>query len=784
MNLSVRQAIFTAMILLLSLSSFAQILTQTIRGRVADGDNNQPMTGATVKLTNTELGAVVGSDGSFQIERVPIGRYTLQISNVGYETVSVPELLIEAGKEKIVNIVLKQTIKTLDEAVVQTARPVAIGGSVQRITNEQTLRYAATFLDPARLATSFAGVAASNDQANNLSIRGNSPNGMQWRIEGVEVVNPNHLNNAGTFSDRPSQTGGGTTILSAQLMDRADFLTSAFPAEYGNALGGVMDVRLRRGNDQRQEFTVQAGLLGVDLAAEGPFSKKSKASYLVNYRYSFTGLLGALGVKFGGEDIRYQDLSFNFNFPTKRAGTFTVFGMGGLSSNNFTAQRDTAQWLVQKDGFDIDFKNRMGAMGVTHAVNVGKNTTWNTVLAASAFETTREGYILSRTTDRRFLVEADSLMKARYSLATSLTHKMGGWQLRGGLYLTRQIDDVSARSPFLAIGRAEGLIVQPYASVSGRIAPRLSLQAGLHYLSYTYNKTNSLEPRAALRFDANARQSFTVSYGLHSQLQLPQIYTSIKNSDMRQNLRANALLGFTRAHHVVLGYEYRWRRQSSLRVEAYYQSIFNAPVAKNPALVSYRVLPAFSALNLEEQFVDAELANTGTGRNYGLEATYQRFLQKNYYLLITGSLYNSTYLGQDGVRRSTRFDGRHTFSLTGGKEFARRKPNRSLGVNARMLWLGGFRDSPIDVEASDGANRTIYKVNDLYSVQLADYFRTDARFYWKKNKAGFTRTWSIDVQNLTNTQNEANSYFDILQNKVVKRYQLGIIPVISYRVEF
>ena len=783
MHRLLRQIIVVASLFLSCQELAAQLLTQTIRGRITDGDNNQPLAGVSVKIAATNLGTVTSEDGSFQISAIPIGRCALQISSLGYEAIFVPELLLEAGKEKVLTIALRQATKTLDEAVVTTARPVAIS-SVQSITNEQTMRYAATFLDPARLAASFAGVTAANDQANGLAIRGNSPNGLQWRLEGVEIVNPNHLSNAGTFSDRPSQTGGGTTILSAQLMERADFLTGAFPAEYGNALSGVMDVHLRKGNDKRHEFTGQAGLLGVDLSAEGPFSKKSKATYLVNYRYSFTGLLGALGVKFGGEDIRYQDLSFNFTFPTKRTGTFTVFGMGGLSSNNFTAQRDTLQWLVQKDGFDIDFKSKMGAVGLTHTVNLGKNTTWNTVVAASALESNREGYILSKTRDRRFQVEADSLMKARFSVASSLTHKLGmGWQLRGGFYLTRQIDDVSSRSPFLALGRAEGLIVQPYASVSGRILPRLSLQAGLHYLNYTYNKTSSLEPRAALRFDANARQSFSFSYGLHSQLQVPQLYTSIKNSDFRQNIRANTLLGLTRAHHLVLGYDYRWRKQSSLRLEAYYQAIFNVPIAKIPSVVSYRVMPAFSALNLEEQFVDAELANAGTGRNYGIEATYQRFLQRNYYLLITGSVYSATYVAQDGVRRSTRFDGGHTFSFTGGKEFSR-KANRSLGVNLRVLWLGGFRDSPIDVEASDGGNRTVYKVTQLYSVKLRDYFRPDLRLYWKKNKPGFTRTWSIDVQNLTSTQNEANSYFDILQNKVVQRYQLGIIPVVSYRVEF
>ncbi|MFN4145927.1 MAG: carboxypeptidase-like regulatory domain-containing protein [Runella sp.] len=758
-------------------------LTQTLRGTIVDADNSRPLTGATVKLFNTEIGGITDDKGQFRFSDVPIGRYALQISNVGYETLIIPEISLDASKEKVLEISLKESATSLAETVVRTSRPVA-QNSVQAITIEQTLRYAATFYDPARLATSFPGVIAANDQANNLVVRGNSPVGMQWRLEGIEIVNPNHLSNAGTFSDRPTQSGGGTNILSAQLMERADFLTGAFPAQYGNVVAGVMDVHLRRGNDQRHEFTGQAGLIGIDVSAEGPLSRKNKSSYLVNYRYSFTGLLAAMGVRFGGEAIRFQDLSFNLSFPTRRAGHFTVFGMGGISSNIFEAQRDTLQWKFQKDGFDIEFRNRMGALGITHSLNIGKNTTWRTVLAASALENRREGYILSKRTFNRFFVQLDAFKKTRYTASTSLTHKLNAhWQTQAGIYLTYQEDSVNINNRGIARGGLKGLIIQPYISVSGRISPRITTQLGLHYLNYTFNKSQSLEPRASVRFVANERNAVSLSYGLHSQLQLPQTYLAMRNSDPRFSIFPNLTLGFTKAHHAVLGYEHSLKKQSLIKVEAYYQSLFNVPIAKNDAVVSYRVIPAFSALNLVEGFTDAELVNGGTGRNYGVELTYQHYLKNDFYALISGSLYNSTYIAKDGIERSTRFNGNHTFSFTGGKEF-RRRPNRTFGVNARILWLGGFRDSPIDLEASRSTGQTTYKVTQLYSIKMKDYFRPDLRIFWKRHKNHYTRMWSIDIQNVTNTQNEAYSYYDILQRQVVKQYQLGIIPVLNYRVEF
>ncbi len=759
------------------------IITQTIRGVVLDGDNNQRLVGASVKLVGTETGTITDSSGAFRLVNISIGRYSLQISSVGYETVTIPEVLLEAGKEKVLSISLKESAQQLSETVIRSSRPPSIS-SIQTITIEQTLRFAATFFDPARLATSFPGVIAANDQANGLVIRGNSPTGTQWRLEGVEIVNPNHLSNAGTFSDRPTQTGGGTNILSAQLMERADFMTGAFPAQYGNVLGGVVDVHLRKGNDQKHEFTGQAGLIGVDFAAEGPISRKNKSSYLINYRYSFTGLLALMGIKFGGEDIRFQDISFNLSFPTRNAGHFTIFGMAGVSSNVFKAERDTLLWKFQKDGLDIEFKNRMGAFGVTHSINLGRNTTWKTVLAASGLETRREGYVLSKPTFNRFFAQLDAFKKTRYSLATSLSHKLSAnWQLQEGLNLTYQQDSVQINNQGISEGKMQGLIVQPYFSFIGRVAPRLTVQAGLHYLSYTYNKTNSLEPRASVRYSATDRTALTLSYGLHSQLQLPQTYLSLKNSDTRSDIFPNVLLGFTKAQHIVLGFEKSLRKQTSFKVEAYYQSLFNVPIAKNDPTLSSRVIPAFSALNLIEGFTDAELANKGTGKNYGVEMTYQQYLGKDFYALITGSLYNSTYKGQDGIERSTRFNGNHTFSFAGGKEFHKR-PNRTFGVNLRVLWLGGYRDSPIDLEASRSSGQSSYKVNELYTIKMKDYFRPDVRIFWKRNKPNYTRTWSIDIQNVSGTQNEAYSYYDILQNQIVQQFQLGMVPVINYRVEF
>ncbi len=759
--------------------------TQTIRGRIIDTNNEKPLAGANIVLKNTTQGTQTDDNGYFRLEKVAIGRHQLEIRSVGFETQTISEILVESGKEVVLEIRLQEATKQLGEAIVKAPSNNLTGSltSIHSITTEQIFRYPGTYLDPARLASSYAGVANSNDQANGMVIRGNSPNSMQWRLEGVEIVNPNHLSNAGTFSDRITQNAGGVNILSAQLLGNMNFLTGAFPAEYGNALSGVMDMRLRKGNNQRHEFTAQAGLIGLDLAAEGPLSNtKKNGSYLVNYRYSFTGLLGLLGVTFGGEDITFQDLSFNVSLPSKKAGTFTVFGMVGLSSNYFAGKRDTTQWEVQKDGFDINYTNKMGALGATHNINIGNKLLWKSTLVGSGLESVRKGYVLSKSTFQRYLTQIDSVSKGRISLTSSLSYKINAKNLlKAGAFITHQSDAIySVASDKSAKGDGKGLVLQPYINWQFTPVSKLTANIGVHYLNYTVSKSQSIEPRLSFGYQLTNNQSLSFAYGLHSQLQLPQVYFAY--STLLQNT-PNVSLNFTKSHHYVISHQYYFKRGSYLKTELYYQRIFNVPVITASPLVTKRVDPGFSTLNLVEDFIDESLQNKGTGQNYGIEITYQQYLTNGFYALVNGTYYNSTYVGGDGIKRNTRYNGKHIFNLTTGKEWEYSK-NRILGTSIRIIWLGGFYETPIDEKGSQIAGQAVYKVTEAFTVKQPDYFRPDFRIYLKKSKQRYSRTLALDVQNIASYKNTAYSYYDILQKKVVKQYQLGLVPILSYRWEF
>jgi hypothetical protein len=668
------------------------------------------------------------------------------------------------------------------------------------MTVEEQFRFPATFFDPARVAMSFPGVAGENDGTNIISVRGNSPNALKWRLEGVEIVNPNHTANAGTFSDRPTQAAGGVNILSAQLLSTSSFLTGAFPAGYGNSLGGILDMRLRKGNAHDREFTIQAGLIGVEVAVEGPFggglersrspeasSTGEKASFLANYRYSFTGLLTALGADFGDEETAFQDVSFHVSLPSKKAGDFSVFGLYGNSSTVFGPPQDSALITEEKERFDIDFQSFMWAVGATHQLPVGKNAIWKTALAISALQHERTADLVEKQV-QPLPWERDVLEESKMAFSSIFSQKINKHS-RWDLGLQASYEDAlfnsffsTASAVFRDSGNVDGWLLQPFLDGHFSLLPKLNLTLGLHFSHFSFSKNSySWEPRAALVFSPNNGQRISLAYGLHSQMQMPQLYAY------------EAGLGFTKSHHLVAGFRQVLHNSLVFNGEIYFQSLFDVPVSMPPG-------SAFSALNLTDFSLaylsnssDAlmPLAQAGKGRNYGLDLSLQKFFSGRYYFLFSTSLYRSEFADADGQWHSTRFDGRYIFNLTGGREFVKQKTTKKglekvvvKGLNARAVWYGGFRETPIDLAASEALGRTVYLADGIFSQKQEDYYRIDLRLYIKWDVTGRNSTLSLDLQNVTSHKNAQYSYYDTVQDKVLVKRQLGLIPILSWRIEF
>jgi hypothetical protein len=770
------------LLMLLPAALFSQTPAPALYGRIINAADGQPLPGASVLLEPGARGAVSDSAGYYRIEQLSAGMYRLAVQYLGYASYFQKELTIPTGQDVEMNFRLEPQgaeLYTIFVVAYKEQRSGIICPYTGRLTPNQPeqSRFPASFNDPVRLATLYPGIAGDNDGANGISVRGNTPNGLSWRMFGAEVVNPNHTPNAGTFSDRVTVNGGGVNMISAYTSDFTMY-NGPFSAPWGNALSGIMDIRLRQGDEKQRKIFAQAGLIGMELGAEGPLAKGKKHSYLVNYRYATVGLLSAMGVPLGDEDIRFQDLSFHLHFNGEKGTRWSIFGVGGNSVNLFEGARDSSLWLFQKDRYDITFRSRAGIIGAAQTTQFG-NWEWQSSLALSALESTREGDRL----DEQFnpvRVETDRFDQSKISMLQALYYRSKAQRLGIGFNLTRQACDIaSARlnEGAVAQGAGNGLLWQPWLEWKARWSEKIRTTAGLHAVYFDFNGTGSIEPRIHTEYSVGQRNSvFELSYGIHSQLQQAQLYFAALNGG-----NPNRDLGLTKAHHFSAGYRgnFSVRQRANWSANVFYQALFQVPVETGAT-------GTFSAINLLEGFVTRPLVNEGRGRNYGLELSAHNFNNHPFNWMLNATWYHSRYRGADGVERSTRYDGRFLANALIGKEWKRSEKDRvkAWGGQLRLLWNGGFRDTPIDAAASAAAGETVYRESEAFSLRLRHYFRPDMRLYLRYDRNGRSRTLALDVQNIANRQNLAFNYFDPQQAQVIERFQLGVIPVLSYRIEF
>ena len=782
----------TSALLLLAALGFSQNPTQTIRGSVIDQQSEVPLIGVTIELLGAveTTGTVTEPDGSFALERVPVGRQTLRFSYLGYEGVTIPNVVVTSGKEVFLEVKMAESYTQLNEVVVSAQVDKDKAGnelatiSARQFSLEEVTRYSGARNDAARMAANFAGVNISDDSRNDIVVRGNSPTGLLWRMEGVAIPNPNHYATLGT-------TGGPVSALNTNLLKNSDFLTSAFPAEYGNALSGVFDIALRSGNKEKHEYTFQlAAFSGLEAMAEGPINREKGSSYLVSYRHSFAELATEIGMDIGTTATpKYKDLSFKVDLPKTKLGNFSLFGIGGLSTIDFIGKDLAADDFYGETDQNSFVTSQLGIFGVTHRLLLNPTTYLRTTLAASnSSNTYKEERVLEDQSIRPQL-EVDDAVN-RYTISSLLNKKFSARHtLRTGIIgevfnLKNSVRDQTNRPDWVTLRDFDGnlALLQAYVQSQYRLHERLTLNAGLHGQYLSFNGTAAVEPRLALNFHLTENQTLNLGYGLHSQMQpLPMYFLQLQQPD-GSYLRTNEDMAFTRSHQMVLGYDLKVGGDWRVKAETYYQALGNVPVESVPG--------SFSMLNAGADFGFPEehyLINEGTGKNYGAELTIEKFFSKDYYVLMTGSVFDSKYKGSDGVERNTAFNNKYTFNFLAGKEIRIGKDKRNaLTFDTKFTTAGGRYYTPIDLAASIAAGEQVWQEDKAYSERIDPYFRWDLKFGYRLNskKRKLSQQFFLDFQNVTNHENVFTYRFNREKGEVQQVNQIGFFPDVLWRVQF
>jgi len=774
---------------LIAFSALAQNLTSTIRGTISDKQTLQPLFGAKVVVLESVplIGGVTDFNGQFRIENVPVGRQTIQITYLGYETVVMQNLAV-TSKEMVLNIELVESVAmmgTVEVTATKEGEPInkMSSGSVRSFSVEESQRFAGSRNDVARMAQNFAGVQGADDSRNDIVIRGNSPSGVLYRMEGIDIPNPNHFARFGT-------TGGPISMLNNNVLANSDFMTGAFPAEYGNATAGVFDLKMRTGNNEKYEFMFQFGFNGAELMAEGPFSDSSKASFMFSYRYSTLILFKLMGINIGTSALpTYQDLSFKLNFPSKH-GVTSIFGIGGVSAIAIKAEDTDSSDLFALDYSNTSFNSQVGVIGLTHKQRIGSTSFIN---FSAGFQTSLN-YIINDTVDANYQNPFTNFVSnSRISKQTTdifYNKKISSKQmfrigLHNDIFFLNLNDSVYRETTgtfdILQAHKGSTMLLQPYAQYQIKPNQRLVFNLGIHTQTLLLNSETIIEPRAGMTWNITEKDRISFAYGLHSQMQPLELYfkqVTINN----EKTSPNKNLGFTKSHHAVISYQRVFKFGIQAKVEAYFQYLYDVPVEKDSS--------TFSILNFGADFNTAlpdELVSKGKGRNYGAELTIEKYLDKGFYFLVTSSVYQSFYTGSNGKEFSTAFNGNFTFNSLIGYEIKFKQSEKrqcSMTFDAKYTLNGGKRYTEVLIPESN-----------LYGVEIRDWENANAKHYPNYTRGDFrvafkivgkkvTQEWAVDIQNITNRRNIFLQQYNVTSGQMETTYQTGFLPIAQYRIYF
>ena len=757
--------------------------TQIIKGTVIDKDTRQPVIGATIKVEGSDpaIGTVTDIDGNFRLKNVPLGRQKIVCSYIGYLTFTSNPIIVNSAKEVNLYIELVETATTMEEVIITSsiksneALNESSLVSTRSFSVEETQRYAASANDPSRMAMGFPGVQPSRDSRSDIIIRGNSGIGLLWRLEGIDIPNPNH------FARRGS-SGGGITVFSVSMLSNSDFSTGAFPSEYGNAFSGVMDIKFRKGNREKREYSFRAGMLGLDFATEGPF-KKGKGSYLINYRYSTLGLLNQMGIYLVNPraDNIFQDLSFSLFFPSgNKKSTISIWGISGLSDEFERAIDDLDNTSTFSEKLTRDFQTDMGAIGVTHTFLLDEKSYIKTSVATMGqkiiFRNDTVG--IDRTP---FTINDEAYTNVRYVLSSFYNRKFSKKvSLKTGFFfnnihynLFHEDWITQATSTILIDQSGNTNLIQPYFQFRFRPSDRLTINTGVHAMLLTLNETKSIEPRLGLKYELSSKNAISLAYGLHSRMVPIGSYFTITDSKL-----SNLELDLIKSHHFVAAYDQLIGKSARLQVELYYQRLFDVPV-------SAEVGNTHSILNDIDGYAIAELVSEGEGKNIGIDISLEQAFQNQTFYLLSGSIFNSTYSDKDGNFYDTRYNSNYSATFLGGKEWSF-KNNSTLQMSLKLIFNGGGRITPLLPNQSGDSQNPPWDWSQAFSLRVAPYFRPDLRVAYRKDNPTTAWTLALDVQNFINRINEDNidRIYDPDTQSWTNRNQSGLTPVLSFQIDF
>ena len=785
------------LILLLMTSSAALAQECIIQGRVLNAINNEPVGFAVVVLKDGKVTLPVTADssGNYTITAPRPGLYNLEAIMSGFQTTFKFEIELKPERKAEIDISMEESMKSLGEVTISAnpfIRREESPLSMRSIGVAEVKRNPGANRDISKVLQSLPGVASVVAFRNDLIVRGGSPNENRFYLDGIEVPNINHFATQGA-------SGGPVGMLNVDFINEVDFYSGAFPANRGNSLSSVLDIKFKDGRTDKAGLSFALGATDLAATFDGPVGKNS--TLIASYRRSYLQFLfAALELPFLPT---YNDFQFKYKYKPDNKQEFTLLGLGAYDNvvlNTAANQTEEQRYILG---------------------NLPENNQWNYTVGASYRRYSAESFltlVISRNHLRngavKYINNDDSQSSNKlldYSsqeienkLRIEKTTLRGSWKTNYGInaeqvtYLNSTFNRLPVIGDVSYSSSVEFMKYGAFAQVSRTFpAIGLVLSGGLRTDANTFgtnmqNPLEQLSPRISLSKILSERFTFNANTGIYYQL---PAYTII---GFRHNngSPANTGVKYIRSRHLVAGFEYQTRKNARLTVEGFFKDYSDYPFGLSDSISIANQGSDFGVIG------DEPVDSRSEGRSYGLEVLFQQKLFNGFYGIVCYTWLTSEFTNLDNRYVASSWDFRHTLSLTAGKTFPK---NWDAGFKFRFN--SGNPYTPVDLPASalkanwDISGQGVLDNSLVNTMRNPLFHQLDIRV----DKKYFFNNWFLnlylDIQNIYNNKTTLPPYITVVRDNNLQpvedpsdpsRYQIKelknttgtIIPTLGIIVEF
>ena len=749
-------------ILLISFIAFSNVVSsQSVKvyGSISNTLNNEPIPFANIIIEGTTIGATSDINGNYEILSLNAGAYNFKCSYIGFNTNIQSEIKVSSNKSLRLDFFLSENSELLGEVKVRgntfnktQASPV----SLRTINASEISKSAGGNRDISRVVANLPGVATSSGFRNDIIVRGGSPSENKFFLDGVEIPTINHFTTQGS-------SGGPVGILNVNFIREVDFYTGAFPANRGNALSSVMELKLIEGNEEKISGSFALGSSDAGLTLNTPLSKKS--TLLLSVRRSYLQFLfKALKLPFLPT---YNDMQFKYTFKPDRKNQFNFLGIATI--DDFTLNKDINN--DEEDKMQIALNNY-------NLNNLVINKQWNYTIGGTwrhFFDNSNLFFVMSRNhldnTALKYFDYADensqkildykseeieNKTRLEYNFKRNGYSIIIGSNLEDATYTNNTNQTfTSGDSIITGINNVDlhfikyGAFTQiSKTSFENKLIASFGLRIDGN--SFTENaNSNNFSPRVSLAYNLNSKTSINSNIGRFHQL---PSYTILGFENNGKYLNKDA--AYITCDHAVIGIEYNPSSYSKISLESFYKSYSNYP---------FSILDSISLANLGDDFGvvgNEDISSISKGNSYGIELLAQQKMRSSIYGILSATYYYSRFEDNEGKLIPSKWDNRFILNMTAGKKF---KNNIELGIKYR--YSGGSPYTPTDLINS--SNKSIWDINQrgvldynlLNTQRLKGQHGLDIRI----DKKWFFKSWSlnayIDIENILNAKRQLPSEY-------------------------